>query len=70
MLEQITNNREIPASNHWHNVTYLGNQAGAGAPASLSAHWAEIKEGQNIIVAVVGAGLSWGSILMRGTNAR
>jgi 3-oxoacyl-[acyl-carrier-protein] synthase-3 len=65
MLEQITNNREIPAANHWHNVTYLGNQAGAGAPASLSMHWDKLTTGQHIVVAVVGAGLSWGSIVMR-----
>jgi len=70
MLEQITNNREIPASNHWHNVTYLGNQAGAGAPASLCARWNDIIEGQHIMAAVVGAGLSWGSILMRGVTVR
>jgi 3-oxoacyl-[acyl-carrier-protein] synthase-3 len=66
MLEQITNNREIPASNHWHNVTYLGNQAGAGAPASLSMNWDNITPDQHIVVAVVGAGLSWGSIVLRG----
>ncbi|MFN4896714.1 MAG: 3-oxoacyl-ACP synthase III family protein [Pseudomonadota bacterium] len=65
MLEQITNNREIPPANHWHNVTYLGNQAGAGAPASLCMHWDKLTPGQHIIVAVVGAGLSWGSIVMR-----
>jgi len=65
MLEQIVNNRGIPASNHWHNVTYLGNQAGAGAPSVLSMHWDKIVSGQHILVAVVGAGLSWGSILMR-----
>lgn len=65
MLEQITNNREIPPTNHWHNVTYLGNQAGAGAPASLSMHWDDMTPGQHIVVAVVGAGLSWGSIVMR-----
>lgn len=65
MLEQITNNREIPPTNHWHNVTYLGNQAGAGAPAVLCGHWDKIQTGQHIAVAVVGAGLSWGSILMR-----
>lgn len=65
MLEQVTNNRDIPASNHWHNVTYLGNQAGAGSAATLCAHWEKITPGQHIVVAVVGAGLSWGSILMR-----
>lgn len=63
MLQQITNNREIPDTNHWHNVTDLGNQAGAGAPAVMAMNWQEIKSGQKIAVAVVGAGLSWGSVL-------
>jgi 3-oxoacyl-[acyl-carrier-protein] synthase-3 len=63
MLQQITNNREIPDSNHWHNVTELGNQAGAGAPAVMAMNWQKIKSGQKIAVAVVGAGLSWGSVL-------
>ena len=65
MLEQIVKNRKIPAENHWHNVTYIGNQAAAGAPASLSQHWDKITEGQKICVAVVGAGLSWGSVLLQ-----
>ena len=64
MLEQITNNRGIPATNHWHNVTTVGNQAGAGAPASLAMNWDQLKTGQKIVVAVVGAGLSWGSVLI------
>lgn len=63
MLEQITNNRAIPDSNHWHNVADMGNQAGAGAPAVLSMGWDRITSGQKIAVAVVGAGLSWGSAL-------
>lgn len=63
MLQQIVNNRKIPASNHWHNVTFLGNQAAAGAPSVIAMHWDEIKDGQKIAVAVVGAGLSWGSVL-------
>ncbi|MCB0338574.1 MAG: hypothetical protein KDD53_03170 [Bdellovibrionales bacterium] len=65
MLQQITNNRGISESNHWHNVTTIGNQAGAGAPATLAEHWDEIKPGQKIVVAVVGAGLSWGSLLLQ-----
>ena len=64
MLEQITNNRGIPPTNHWHNVTSIGNQAGAGAPAVLAMHWDQIQKGQHIAVAVVGAGLSWGSVLL------
>jgi len=65
MLEQVTNNRGIPESNHWHNVTYLGNQAGAGSAATLCENWDKISPGQNIVVAVVGAGLSWGSLVLR-----
>ncbi len=64
MLAQITNNRKIPDSNHWHNVEEIGNQAGAGAPATLAMNWDKIEPGQQIVVAVVGAGLSWGSILL------
>ncbi len=66
MLEQIINNRGIPAANHWHNVETIGNQAGASAPATLAMHWNEIKPGQKIVVAVVGAGLSWGSVVLEG----
>jgi 3-oxoacyl-[acyl-carrier-protein] synthase-3 len=64
MLEQICNNRNIPALSHWHNVRFIGNQAGAGAPAVLAQHWEQIKPKQKIVVAVLGAGLSWGSILL------
>lgn len=66
MLEQITKNRKIPDTNHWHNVTDIGNQAGAGAPATLAMHWNDITPGQKIVVAVVGAGLSWGAALLEG----
>lgn len=64
MLEQITNNRGIGEANHWHNVSEVGNQAGAGAPAVLAMHWDRMQSGQKIAVAVVGAGLSWGSVLL------
>lgn len=64
MLQQITNNRGIPDANHWRNVETVGNQAGAGAPASIAMHWDDIVPGQKIVVAVVGAGLSWGSTLL------
>jgi 3-oxoacyl-[acyl-carrier-protein] synthase III len=65
MLEQVAGNRKIPPANHWHNVTFLGNQAAAGAPAALSERWDDIVSDQNIVVAVVGAGLSWGSALLK-----
>jgi 3-oxoacyl-[acyl-carrier-protein] synthase-3 len=64
MLMQITKNRKIPESSHWHNVTHIGNQAGAGAPAVLAMNWENLKPGEKVVIAVVGAGLSWGSILL------
>jgi 3-oxoacyl-[acyl-carrier-protein] synthase III len=64
MLEQVVNNRKIPPTNHWHNVSSYGNQGGAGAPAVLAQNWHKLKVGQKVVVAVVGAGLSWGSVVM------
>lgn len=68
MLQQIVTNRKIPEKNHWHNVTFRGNQAAAGAPATLAEHWDELQMGQKVLVAVVGAGLSWGSVLFHVVN--
>jgi 3-oxoacyl-[acyl-carrier-protein] synthase III len=64
MLEQVRVNRKIPPENHWFNVSTLGNQGGAGAPAVLAENWGKLCVGQKIAVAVVGAGLSWGAVLL------
>lgn len=64
MLRQITDNRNIPDENHWFNVVNIGNQAGAGCAVVIASHWDELLPGQRIVVAVVGAGLSWGSVLL------
>ncbi len=66
MLQQIIGNREIPEQNHWHNVINIGNQAGASAPAVLATYWDKIRPGNKVIVAVVGAGLSWGTVVLEG----
>ena len=65
MLKSIVNNRKIPDKNHWHNVRFIGNQAAAGSACVLSANWDNIENGQYIVVAVLGAGLSWGSIVFK-----
>lgn len=67
MLTQICKNRKIPDSNHWSNVEFIGNQAGAGAPAVLAQNFKNISshKGKHIGVAVLGAGLSWGSVLLK-----
>jgi 3-oxoacyl-[acyl-carrier-protein] synthase-3 len=63
MLRQITGNREIPEANHWHNAEDFGNQASAGAPIVLGMNWDRLQSGQKVVVAVLGAGLSWGSVV-------
>lgn len=65
MLNQIADACEIPEGNHWKNVVRCGNQAAAGALASLSENWERIKEGQHILIAVLGAGLTWGTLLLQ-----
>lgn len=47
---------------HWFNVDEFGNTGAAGAPSVLSQHWEEIGDADTLIVAVVGAGLSWSSL--------
>jgi 3-oxoacyl-[acyl-carrier-protein] synthase-3 len=64
MLEQICRQREIAAERHLSNVREVGNQAGAGAPAALALHWDRVQPGERVAVAVVGAGLSWGSAIL------
>jgi len=64
MLEQVCKQREIPPDRHLYNVDVVGNQAGAGAPATISQSLDRLKQGDRIAVAVVGAGLSWGSCLL------
>lgn len=60
MLRQITANRNIPDSNHWHNAEEFGNQASAGAPIVLAMNWDKLQVGNRVVTAVLGAGLSWG----------
>ncbi|MCS6894032.1 MAG: hypothetical protein NZO16_05660 [Deltaproteobacteria bacterium] len=64
MLDQIAEACDIPDSNHWRNVKFCGNQAAAGALASLSEKWDLIQPSQRILIAVLGAGLTWGTLLL------
>jgi hypothetical protein len=35
----------LAEASHWHNVTAFGNTGCAGAPATLSQHWDELRRG-------------------------
>jgi 3-oxoacyl-[acyl-carrier-protein] synthase-3 len=61
VLEGAVRRASLAPAEHWHNVRVRGNTASAGAPAVLSEHWDELGKGDAVLVAVVGAGLTWSS---------
>jgi 3-oxoacyl-[acyl-carrier-protein] synthase-3 len=67
MLVSVGQRLDLPESKHLHNVQLYGNQGGAGAPSVLSMNWDKFKAGDLVAIAVVGAGLTWGGMLLRKT---
>ena len=65
MLSSAAKSLKLDQERHLYNVNHYGNQGGAGAPAVLSQNWHRFKAGDIIVVSVVGAGLTWGSLLLR-----
>lgn len=53
------------ADKHLYNVDLFGNQGAAGAPSVLSMNWDLFKTGDKVVIAVVGSGLTWGSMLLQ-----
>jgi 3-oxoacyl-[acyl-carrier-protein] synthase-3 len=64
MLKTVAQRADIAPDHHWHNVREYGNTGAAGAPTVLSQHWDELSEGDSVVLAVVGAGLTWSSLRM------
>jgi 3-oxoacyl-[acyl-carrier-protein] synthase-3 len=64
MLRTVCERCGISPENHWHNVEFFGNTATAGAPGSLSLHWADLKPGDHVALVQVGAGLSWAHMML------
>jgi 3-oxoacyl-[acyl-carrier-protein] synthase-3 len=62
VLESVARRAELAPDEQWHNVVLHGNTGAAGAPSVLSQHWEELGDGDSVIVAVVGSGLSWSSL--------
>jgi 3-oxoacyl-[acyl-carrier-protein] synthase-3 len=65
MLTAATQRLGIPESRHLFNVDRCGNQGAAGAPCVISENWERFRSGQLLLIAVVGAGLTWGAALFR-----
>jgi 3-oxoacyl-[acyl-carrier-protein] synthase-3 len=65
MLMTATTKLGFQSHQHLFNVDQFGNQGGAGAPCVLSQNWEKIKAGEYVLMAVVGAGLTWGATLLK-----
>jgi len=65
MLDAVRRECDIAEENHHTNVEWYGNTAGASAPSVLSMRWDAWRDGDDVAVAGVGAGLTWSSYLLR-----
>jgi 3-oxoacyl-[acyl-carrier-protein] synthase III len=65
MLVSAAERIGIEPDRHIFNVDFHGNQGGAGAPVTISQNWDRFRDGDNIVMSVVGSGLTWGSVLFR-----
>src|SRR5262249_6967225 len=57
----------IVPERHLHTVGGFGNCGAAGSASVLSEHWDGFRPGDEVCLAVVGAGLTWGAALLRFT---
>jgi 3-oxoacyl-[acyl-carrier-protein] synthase-3 len=65
MLESVCRQCEIPPAQHHSNVEHYGNTASAGAPSVISMAWERWSSRDDLALVGVGAGLTWGSGLLR-----
>jgi len=60
MQDSILGHLRLPPERHLRNVQNQGNTAAAGAPSVIAQNWEKFKKGDQIVYAVLGAGLAWG----------
>jgi len=65
MLTSVVSRLGLHPEQHLYNVDSHGNRGAAGAPMVMSMHWDRFAPGDLIVMAVVGAGLTWGAALFR-----
>ena len=65
MLQAVVSKLGLQAEQHLCNVVDFGNQGAAGAPDVLSQNWERLRQGDTILLAVVGSGLTWGATILR-----
>jgi 3-oxoacyl-[acyl-carrier-protein] synthase-3 len=62
MLQSVAQRAGIASDCHLYNVADFGNTGAAGAPTVLSQRWSELSDGDVVLLAVVGSGLTWASL--------
>jgi 3-oxoacyl-[acyl-carrier-protein] synthase III len=65
MLRTVCERTGILPANHWYSVDNYGNTGCCSAPGVLSMHWDDIRGGDRIAMAIVGAGLSWAHSMLK-----
>jgi len=69
MLEAVCRDGDVAADRHHTNVETYGNTAGAGAPSVVSMRWDAWEPEDDLLLAGVGAGLTWSGCLLRFADA-
>lgn len=64
-LQGMCREANVGPDRHLYNVDEFGNCGAAGATSVLSQHWDDFADGQELAIAVVGSGLTWGGGLIR-----
>lgn len=64
ILSRVCDRLGIAADRHLTNIEKFGNTGAAGAPSVLADNQEKFRDGDRILVATVGAGLSWGTALL------
>ena len=67
IIQGVSQRCEIPMERFYMNIHKYGNTSSASIPIALDEALEEgkIKPGQNILMSALGAGISWGSALVR-----
>jgi 3-oxoacyl-[acyl-carrier-protein] synthase-3 len=69
ILTRVTARLGLAPEKSLTNIERFGNCGAAGAPAVLAQNAARVREGERVVVATVGAGLSWGGVLLKAVKA-
>ena len=65
MLRSACSRAGVAPESHLYNVDRYGNCGASGAPSVLSENWERFVPGDELLIGVVGAGLTWAGMMMQ-----